>query len=351
MKMSNSGAGHTGMNESNTAGNRRDQFDPCAFGKVAVLLGGTSAEREVSLATGERIFAALTRQGVNCQLIDPADGLIEQLLEYRPDRAFIALHGRGGEDGTVQGLLEAMGIPYQGSGVLSSALAMDKYRTKLLWQAVGLATPDFRLIENPEALEYCHEMLPVFVKPSLEGSSVGVARVDREQDLYPAFEKAAEYNSSVLVEQFIDGPEYTVTVLNGEALPAIRIEARNEFYDYEAKYLSDDTDYRLPSGLSKIREQEMQAIALTAFESLGCSGWGRVDFMEDSRGRFWLLEVNTIPGMTEHSLVPMAAKAAGLDFDALVLEILKSSMADVSAVETEQEKESRIVTEPEVDAV
>ena len=349
--MSSLGAGHTGMNEANASDNRRDRFDPRAFGKVAVLLGGTSAEREVSLVTGERIYAALTRQGVECQLIDPADGLMEQLLAHKPDRAFIALHGRGGEDGTVQGLLEAMGIPYQGSGVLASALAMDKYRTKLMWQAVGLPTPDFNLVENPEALEYCHEMLPVFVKPSLEGSSVGVARVDREQDLLPAYENAVGHNSAVLVEQFIDGPEYTVGILNGEALPVIRIEAQNEFYDYEAKYLSGDTGYRLPSGLNKTREQEMQAIALTAFETLGCSGWGRVDFMEDSRGRFWLLEVNTIPGMTEHSLVPMAAKSVGLDFDALVLEVLKSSMSGPAETTMEQEKESPIVAELEVDTV
>ena len=353
------------MSESNTspkAGQNRDQFDPRAFGKVAVLLGGTSAEREVSLVTGDRIYAALVRNGVDCRMIDPADDLMGQLEAYQPDRAFIALHGRGGEDGTIQGLLESMGIPYQGSGVLASALAMDKYRTKLLWQAVGLPTPDFRLVETPDMLEYCADMLPVFVKPSLEGSSVGVARVDREQDLLPAFEKASGHNSSVLVEQFIDGPEYTVAILNGEALPVIRIEAQNEFYDYEAKYLSDDTGYRLPSGLSKTREQEIQAIALTAFETIGCSGWGRVDFMEDQRGRFWLLEVNTIPGMTEHSLVPMAAKAVGLDFDALVLEVLKSSLsgnvlsdnvlADSSLVTMDdQERESQVVAEAEADPV
>ena len=348
-------AGLTGMNESNInmkSEQNHGQFDPRAFGKVAVLLGGTSAEREVSLVTGDRIYAALVRSGVDCTMIDPADDLLGQLEAYQPDRAFIALHGRGGEDGTVQGLLESMGIPYQGSGVLASALAMDKYRTKLLWQAVGLPTPDFRLVESEEMLEYCVELLPVFVKPSLEGSSVGVARVDREQDLLPAYEKASQHGGSVLVEQFIDGPEYTVGILDGEPLPVIRIESQNEFYDYEAKYLSNQTGYRLPSGLSKTREQEMQALALTAFEALGCSGWGRVDFMEDQRGRFWLLEVNTIPGMTEHSLVPMAAKAVGLDFDQLVLAILKSSMSGQSKTDaTNVEKDSQVVIAAEVDTV
>lgn len=359
MMKSKPGAGHTGMNESTNDScdyrldNSHDSFDPRAFGKVAVLLGGTSAEREVSLVSGDRIYAALVRSGVDCKMIDPADGLLSQLEAYKPDRVFIALHGRGGEDGTVQGLLESMNIPYQGSEVLASALAMDKYRTKLLWQAVGLPTPDFRLIETADMLEYCADMLPVFVKPSLEGSSVGVARVDREQDLIPAFEKASQHNSSVLVEQFIDGPEYTVGILGSEPLPVIRIEAPNEFYDYESKYLSGDTGYRLPSGLSKTKEQEMQAIALTAFETLGCSGWGRVDFMEDQRGRFWLLEVNTIPGMTEHSLVPMAAKAVGLDFDALVLEILKSSMGinRTPVVGLKQEESDQIVARPDMDTI
>ncbi len=324
-----------------------ESFDPRAFGKVAVLLGGTSAEREVSLASGDRIYAALVRSGVEAVMIDPADNLIEALENQKPDRVFIALHGRGGEDGTVQGLLELMGVPYAGSGVMASALAMDKYRSKLLMQAVGLPTPDFRLIEKPDHLEHCVEILPAFIKPSLEGSSVGVARADREQDLYPAWEKASQYSSSVLVEQFIDGPEFTVTVLNGQALPAIKIESQEEFYDYEAKYLSDDTGYKLPCGLSDSKEQEMQALALTAFETLGCSGWGRVDFMQDERGRFWILEVNTVPGMTDHSLVPMAAKAVGLDFDQLVLEILKTSLSDDHAGRECSLKEDSAVIETE----
>ena len=324
-----------------------ETFNPRAFGKVAVLLGGTSAEREVSLASGDRIFAALSRSGVDCRLIDSSDDLLTQLVEYKPDRAFIALHGRGGEDGTVQGLLELMGIPYAGSGVMSSALAMDKYRSKLLWQAVGLPTPDFRLVEQVESLPACADILPAFVKPSLEGSSVGVARVNREQDLEPAWQKASEYCGSVLVEEFIDGPEFTVAILNGQALPAIRIEAVEEFYDYDAKYVSDDTGYHLPCGLSASKEQELQALALTAFETLGCTGWGRVDFMQDERGRFWLLEVNTIPGMTDHSLVPKAARAVGLSFEGLTLEILKSSLLPTAGEIKVLEKGSSKVAETE----
>lgn len=330
-----------------------EQFEARAFGKVAVILGGTSAEREVSLASGDRVFAALARKGVECKLIDSADDLVGQLNEYQPDRVFIALHGRGGEDGTVQGMLELMGIPYTGSGVMSSALAMDKYRSKLLWQAIGLPTPDFRLVEQEEGLEGCEELLPVFVKPSLEGSSVGGGVVVKESDLFPAWEKAQGYNGPVLVEQLIEGPEFTVTILNGQALPAIRIQAADVFYDYEAKYLSDDTGYHLPCGLTKSKEQELQALALTAFEALGCSGWGRVDFMQDERGRFWLLEVNTIPGMTDHSLVPMAAKAVGLSFDDLVIEVLKSSLTQSheQVQNTDTEKGSQSVAEPEPEAV
>ncbi|WP_448217677.1 D-alanine--D-alanine ligase [Endozoicomonas sp. 2B-B] len=296
------------------------------FGKVAVLLGGCSAEREVSLASGKRIFEALKTSGIDCCLIDPIEGLVSQLVEQKPDRVFIALHGPRGEDGTVQGLLDQMDIPYAGSDIMSSALAMDKYRSKLLWQAVGLPTPDFMLIEQAESLDCCAEILPAFVKPSLEGSSVGITRVDREQDLLPAWEQASKYGGSVLVEQFIDGPEYTVSILNGQPLPAIRIESAESFYDYDAKYVSGNTQYHLPSGLSESKEQELQALALTAFETLGCSGWGRVDFMQDERGRFWLLEANTVPGMTETSLVPMAGKSVGLSFEILVLEILKSSL-------------------------
>ncbi|MGB0359788.1 MAG: D-alanine--D-alanine ligase [Endozoicomonas sp.] len=305
-----------------------DWFDPAAFGKVAVLYGGHSAERKVSLSSGQRIFDSLNSQGIECKLIDTADHYVEQLRNYKPALTFIALHGRGGEDGTMQGFLATMGMPYTGSGVMASALAMDKYRCKLLWQSIGLPTAEFVLItdlDNIEGLEHAETMLPAFVKPSLEGSSVGVTRVDRRQDLEAACRRAGEYIGPVLVESFIDGPEFTVGILNGQVLPVIRVEATSEFYDYEAKYLSDTTNYHLPSGLSKVKEQELQAIALTAFESIGCHGWGRVDFMQDQQGRFWLLEVNTIPGMTDHSLVPMAAGAAGLSFDDLTIEILKTA--------------------------
>ena len=303
-----------------------EYFDAKAFGRVAVLFGGNSAEREVSLTSGERVYAALVRSGIECQLIDTAGKAVEQIMAYQPDRVFVALHGTGGEDGTIQGVLEYLDIPYTGSKVLASALAMDKYRCKLLWESIGLPTPDFRLVNCEEDLEYCEDLLPVFVKPSMEGSSVGIGRVNRKEDLFAAWEKAAVHHGSVLVEQLVEGPEFTVGILNGQALPAIRIEAKTEFYDYEAKYLSDDTGYVIPCGLSKVQEQEMQAVALTAFESLDCSGYGRVDFMQDPQGRFWLLEVNTLPGMTDHSLLPMAAKDTGLSFDQLIVEILKTTM-------------------------
>ncbi len=301
-------------------------FDPKTFGKVAVLYGGTSAEREVSLASGDRVYAALTRSGVDCQLIDTAENAVEQLMAYAPDRVFNIVHGTGGEDGSLQGALEYLDIPYAGSKVMASALAMDKYRCKLLWQSIGLPTADFRLVMDENQLEFCEALLPVFVKPSLEGSSVGISRVDRKQDLPAAFTRAAKHSGPVLVETFIDGPEFTVGILNGQPLPVIRIDAEAEFYDYEAKYQSDSTKYLIPSGLPKVREQEMQAIALTAFETIGCEGFGRVDFMQDQQGRFWLLEVNTLPGMTDHSLLPMSAREAGLGFDELVIEILKATL-------------------------
>lgn len=320
------------------------------LGKVAVLLGGCSAEREVSLASGTRIFEALQNSGIECCCIDPVDGLVSQLVEQKPDRVFIALHGPRGEDGTVQGLLDQMDIPYAGSDIMSSALAMDKYRSKLLWQAVGLPTPDFMLIERVESLDCCAELLPAFVKPSLEGSSVGISRVDQEQDLLPAWEQASEYGGGVLVEQFIDGPEFTVAILNGQPLPAIRIESAESFYDYDAKYISGNTQYHLPCGLSESKEQELQALAMTAFETLGCSGWGRVDFMQDERGRFWLLEVNTVPGMTETSLFPMAAKSVGLCFEALVLEIMKSSLSPARQKEPGI-KESNELVQTESEAI
>ncbi|MDD7804050.1 MAG: D-alanine--D-alanine ligase [Endozoicomonas sp. (ex Botrylloides leachii)] len=306
----------------------RDYSDVKKLGKVAVIAGGNSTERAVSLVSGESIYKALQRKGVECRFIDAAEQLAEQLVAYRPSCVFIALHGAGGEDGSVQGLLDCMGISYTGSDVLSSALAMDKYRSKLLWQSVGLPTPAFQVISSPDDLEHCHSLLPAFVKPSQEGSSLGVTRVDKEQDLIKAWETARRYNHFVLVEAFIDGPEFTVGIIDGEPLPAVRIDVPGMFYDYDAKYHSNDTRYIVPCGLSKAQEQEMQAIALTAFEVLNCSGWGRVDFIQDEQGRFWLLEVNTIPGMTKRSLFPMAAKQAGIEFDDLVLNILRSCCTD-----------------------
>ncbi len=307
---------------------KRSKVEPSfAAQKVAILFGGNSAEREVSLHSGERVHAALLEQGVACQLIDTRENVVQQLQDYQPDVAFVALHGCGGEDGTMQGLLETMGIPYTGSDVMASALAMDKYRSKLLWQSIGLPTPEFALVIDCDNLEYAESLLPAFVKPSMEGSSVGVTRVERREQLGEACDLAGVERAPVLVEASVDGPEFTVGILHGQALPVVKIETESEFYDYEAKYLSDNTRYKIPCGLTQTEEQEVQALALTAFETLGCSGWGRVDFMQDQHGRFWLLEVNTIPGMTDHSLVPMAAKAAGLSFAELVLEILQSAKA------------------------
>ena len=293
------------------------------YDRVAVLYGGCSAERDVSLCSGKKIYGALKKNGIQCKLIDAASNLIEQLLNYNPDWAFIALHGTGGEDGAIQGLLKHMNIAYPGCDVLSSALAMDKYRSKLLWQSVGLPTPDFHLVDSEEALQHCDYLLPAVVKPSQEGSSVGITLVNRAVDLYDAWVEASKHHGSVLVESYVDGAEFTVSILNGQALPVIRIDVEGGMYDYEAKYLSEKTRYILPCGLSVSQEQELQALALTAFSVLGCVGLGRVDFMQDSKGQFWLLEVNTIPGMTDHSLVPMAAKMAGIDFEELVMRVLK----------------------------
>ncbi len=294
-----------------------------ALGRVAVLYGGTSAERQVSLHSGGRIHAALQSRGVDSILIDTEDGLISQLQTIKPDRVFLALHGGDGEDGTVQGVLEYMGIPYTGSGVKASALAMDKYRSKLIWQSIGLPTPEYQLVTGNANIDDLP--VPCFVKPNQEGSSIGMTRVNTRDQLADAIRKAADHGEQVLVERLIDGAEFTVAILNGNALPAIRLETDNVFYDYEAKYLSDGTHYHLPCGLSEEKERELRELALRAFNSLGCRGWGRVDVMQDGDGQFWLLEVNTIPGMTYHSLVPMAARASGLEFEDLVLALLQAS--------------------------
>jgi D-alanine-D-alanine ligase len=292
------------------------------FGKVAVLFGGTSAERAVSLNSGGRVLAALQRQGVDAHAFDPAERALDALRGY--DRAFIALHGRHGEDGTIQGALELMGIPYTGSGVMASALGMDKWRTKLMWQAAGLRVPDYALLDAASDFAEIEATLglPLFVKPACEGSSIGVSKVKQRGELAAAYAEAAKHDPLVIAEQAVLGGEYTVAILGDEALPIIKIEPATEFYDYEAKYTRDDTRYLCPCGLSAEREAEIRAGALEAFGVIGGRGWGRVDFLMDEAGEAYFLEVNTSPGMTDHSLVPMAARVAGIDYDALVLRVL-----------------------------
>ena len=300
--------------------------DAKRFGKVAVLLGGTSAERPVSLNSGAAVLAALTRQGVDAHAFDPARMTLGDLAAAEFDRAFINLHGRFGEDGCMQGALELLQIPYTGSGVMASALAMDKWRTKLIWRAAGLPTADWEMLtaESDFAAVERKLGLPIFVKPAREGSSIGMSKVKNPGELQAAYEAAAEHDPLVLAEQFIDGPEYTAAIVGNTALPLIRLELpqATEFYDFEAKYIRNDTQYHCPSGLSDEQEAACQQLALDAFRLIGCRDWGRVDLMLDQAGKAYLLEVNTSPGMTDHSLVPMAARAAGKDFDALCLEIL-----------------------------
>jgi D-alanine-D-alanine ligase len=299
------------------------------FGKVAVLMGGPSAEREVSLKSGKAVLASLRRQGIDAHGIDADKSTLRQLEDGRFDRAFIALHGRWGEDGVIQGALEVLGIPYTGSGVLGSALGMDKRKTKLLWTADGIPTPEHAVLSPGVDLDKVAARLglPLFVKPAREGSSLGVSKARDVAQLQAAWEAAAKFDDQVIAERFIEGPEITCGILGEQALPLIRIETEREFYDYEAKYLLDTTRYLCPSGLPADQEREIQRLARRAFEVLGCSGWGRVDFMLDRAGRAYALEVNTVPGMTDHSLVPKAAKQAGIDFDQLVLRILETADA------------------------
>ncbi|MBU1426355.1 MAG: D-alanine--D-alanine ligase [Gammaproteobacteria bacterium] len=297
------------------------------FGKVAVLLGGRSAEREVSLKSGSAVLAALQKSGVDAHAFDPAQRDLFELKQEKFERVFIALHGRFGEDGTVQGALELLGIPYTGSGVMASAIAMDKWRTKLVWQAAGLPIPEYEALTAPTDWNAVadHLDLPLFVKPASEGSSVGVTKVKTVEELPAAYAEAAKHDKVVIAESFMSGGEYTVTILNGRALPVIKIEPVGEFYDYEAKYLRDDTRYLCPSGLSAEDEAAMQHLALLAFQLVGCAGWGRVDFLRGDDGKFYLLEINTSPGMTDHSLVPMAARQAGISFEQLVVQILEGA--------------------------
>lgn len=296
------------------------------FGRVAVLYGGQSAEREVSLNSGKAIYDALIRQGVDAFLIDVDKNIVERLLKETVDRVFIALHGPGGEDGRIQALLEFMGLPYTGSGVQASSLAMDKWRTKQIFTAAGISTPEYRKLDAGNLDRVVAEIgESLMVKPAHEGSSIGMSKVASRAELDSAYQEAAKFDSSVFAEQVIEGAEYTVAVLNGEALPAIRLETDHQFYDYNAKYIANDTRYLCPCGLSDVDEKRLAKLSVEAFESLGCSGWGRVDFMADKDGNFYTLEVNTVPGMTDHSLVPMAAKAKGLTFDDLVITILKQT--------------------------
>lgn len=292
------------------------------FGKVAVLFGGTSAEREVSLKSGSRVLAALQSQGVDAHAFDPAERKLDELAGF--DRAFIALHGRHGEDGTIQGALELMHIPYTGSGVMASAVGMDKWRTKLLWRSVGLPIPEFVMLDATSDFAAVEAQLglPLFVKPACEGSSIGVSKVRKAGELHAAYLEAAKHDPLVIAEKGVLGGEYTASILGDEALPIIKIEPATDFYDYEAKYFRDDTAYRCPCGLPEARELEIRAQALEAFRVLGCRGWGRVDFLMDEAGNAYMLEVNTSPGMTDHSLVPMAARVAGISYEALVLRVL-----------------------------
>lgn len=297
------------------------------FGKVAVLMGGRSAEREISLRSGNAVLQALRQRGVDAHGVDAGDDVIEQLRVGGFDRTFIALHGRGGEDGVIQGALETIGMPYTGSGVLGSALGMDKLRCKRLWQSAGLPTPDYELLHAET--DFAHVAgrlhLPLIVKPVHEGSSIGMSRVEQMPALADAYAQAARFDREVIAERWVHGAEYTAAILGHEALPLIRLETPNAFYDFEAKYQADTTRYHCPCGLPPEQERQLQQLALQAFDACGASGWGRVDLLLDRDRHPWLIEINTVPGMTDHSLVPMAAKAAGISFDELVLRILATS--------------------------
>jgi D-alanine-D-alanine ligase len=305
--------------------------DPKRFGRVAVLMGGSSSEREVSLDSGSNVLAALQAQGIDAFAVDGIPALVTLLVEKKVDRVFNILHGNkgGGEDGVLQGLLDAFGVPYTGSDVLGSSLSMDKIRTKQIWLSLGLSTPRYaRLAPGADVAAAARDLgLPVIVKPSCEGSSVGVSRVFAESDLAAAITLAERYPGELLMEQMIVGQEYTVAILGERVLPSIRIVPAGEYYDYHAKYVAEDTQYLCP-GLEGADEQAIGDLALSAFRAAGCLGWGRVDVMRDAGGRFYLLEVYTAPGMTSHSLVPKAAKQIGIDFDTLCWIILESSLGD-----------------------
>lgn len=303
------------------------KYETSDFGKVAVLMGGLSAERDISLQSGRAVYEALVDAGVDAHAIDFDYDALSQLINENFERVFIALHGRGGEDGAIQGAMESVGLPYTGSDILGSALSMDKSRTKAIWQSDGLPTPAAVEIDNNSNwLAITDELgLPIMVKPVREGSSIGASKVTEADQLQSAWKQASEFDDRVMAEQWIDGEEFTVPILNGHVLPAIKLVTKREFYDYQAKYVDDDTQYICPCGLDAQQEKEMGELAIQACQSLNVSGWARVDLMRDSLGKNWLIEVNTVPGMTSHSLVPMAAKRAGLSFSELTIQILATS--------------------------
>lgn len=299
---------------------------PKQYGRVAVVMGGTSAERDVSLQSGSAVLASLLRSGVDAVGIDADASLLQKLREVGAERVVIMLHGRDGEDGKLQGALEWMGLPYTGSGVLASALAMDKQRSKLIWQRLGINTPPFHeLTADTDWSQVLRELGPCFVKPVNEGSSIGIGGAESVAELMEAWRRASQYDPRVIAEAWIKGREFSVALLDDKVLPVIELRSPNKFYDYEAKYISDKTRYICPAELPRADTSMLQQMALEAYRALGCCGWGRVDAMQDAKGQFWLLEVNTAPGMTSHSLVPMAARAHGMDFDTLVLRILHTS--------------------------
>lgn len=302
-------------------------LQPAAFGRVAVVYGGWSAERSVSLKSGAAVLAGLQRAGVDAHGIDADRDILRVLVDGGYARAFLVLHGRGGEDGCIQGGLDVIGLPYTGSGVLGSALAMDKLRTKQFWAGAGLPTPKWQILDSAADAESAADTvgLPLMIKPTLEGSSIGMSKVMARDELVPAWEQAAAFGP-VIAERFIDGEEVTVGLLGDEALPAIRLETPRTFYDFAAKYEAGTTQYHLPSGLAAIDEQRCCELSRTAYAALGCSSWGRVDLMLDAVGQPWLIEANTVPGMTDHSLVPKAAAHAGIGFDELVMRILAQTL-------------------------
>jgi D-alanine-D-alanine ligase len=316
------------MSRLKTLSSARRAQSSAEFGKVAVLLGGDSSEREISLVSGNAVLTALLRRGVEAAAFDPGERGVEDLRSSGFDRAWIALHGPGGEDGVMQGALEWLGIPYTGSGVLASALTMDKLKTKRVVVGAGLAAPPYTVLSSPRDLERAltEVGLPLMVKPASQGSSVGITKVKTAAELPRAYAEARAIDPIVFAERFVEGDELTVGVLGDQGLPSIRIQPATEFYDYQAKYFRNDTQYHCPSGLDARAEAELQAAALATFRVTDAYGWGRVDFMrESSTGKFYFIEINTTPGMTDHSLVPMAARQAGIDFDELVWRVLESS--------------------------